>query len=47
MSTTTTPEVLFDVVADMHSPALYQPVDTARGVERLADIGPPKITTPA
>ena len=32
--------VLFDVVADMHAPELYQPVETGFGVERLEDIGP-------
>lgn len=46
MSTATTnPEpVLFDLVADMHAPELYQPIDTARGVDRLEDIGPEEIS---
>lgn len=43
MSTTPTPEVLFDVVADMHAPELYQPQATAEGVDRLEDIGPEQI----
>ena len=44
MSTTPTPEVLFDVVADMHAPELYQPQATAEGVDRLEDIGPEQIS---
>lgn len=43
MSTTATPEVLFDVVADMHAPELYQPAAVADGVERLDDIGPEQV----
>ncbi|MDB6170125.1 MAG: hypothetical protein JWM88_2989 [Verrucomicrobia bacterium] len=43
MSTSPTPEVLFDVVADMHAPELYQPRGVADGVERLSDIGPEQI----
>ena len=40
MSTPTSPEVLFDVVAEMHAPELYQPASIADGVEHLSDIGP-------
>ena len=43
MSTTATPEVLFDVVADMHAPELYQPKGVAEGVEHFSDIGPEQI----
>ena len=43
MSTPATPEVLFDVVADMHAPELYQPKGVANGVENLSDIGPEQI----
>ena len=43
MSTTPTPEVLFDVVADMHAPELYQPKATGEGVEHLEDLGPEQI----
>ena len=44
MSTPSTTEpVLFDVVADMHAPDLYQPIATAHSVERLTDIGPAEI----
>jgi phytanoyl-CoA hydroxylase len=43
MSSTPTPEVLFDVVADMHAPELYQPKAIAHGVERLTDIGPEQV----
>jgi len=43
MSKPTSPEVLFDVVAEMHSPELYQPAAIAEGVERLAHIGPEQI----
>ncbi len=44
MSTPPTPEpVLFDVVADLHPPELYQPAAVADGVEHLADIGPAQV----
>ncbi len=43
MSTTPTPEVLFDVVADMHAPELYEPKATGEGVEHLDDLGPEQI----
>ncbi|MEO6876686.1 MAG: phytanoyl-CoA dioxygenase family protein [Opitutaceae bacterium] len=43
MSTTAAPEVLFDVVADMHVPELYQPTAVADGVEHFSDIGPEQI----
>ena len=44
MSTPATPEpVLFDVVADMHAPELYQPQALAEGVEHFADIGPAQL----
>ncbi len=43
MSTSPTPEVLFDVVADMHAPELYQPQAVAEGVEHFEDIGPAQI----
>ncbi len=43
MSTPATPEVLFDVVADMHAPELYQPKAIAEGVEHFEDIGPEQI----
>lgn len=43
MSTPASPEVQFDVVADMHAPELYQPAAIADGVEHLADIGPEQI----
>ena len=38
-----TPEVLFDVVTDMHAPELYQPKAVAEGVERFEDIGPEQV----
>jgi phytanoyl-CoA hydroxylase len=41
--TTPEPEVLFDVVADMHAPELYQPQTLAEGVEHFEDIGPEQI----
>lgn len=41
MSTQAAP--LFDVVADMHAPELYQPMATGHGVEHLSDIGPEEI----
>jgi phytanoyl-CoA hydroxylase len=43
MSTPSSPEVLFDVVADMHAPELYQPKGIAEGVEHLSDIGPEQV----
>ncbi len=43
MSTSPHPEVLFDVVADMHAPELYQPQSIAEGVEHFEDIGPAQI----
>ncbi len=43
MSTPSSPPVLFDVVADMHAPELYQPAAVAEGVARLEDIGPEQI----
>lgn len=43
MSTPAAPEVLFDVVADMHAPELYQPVSLAEGVDHLEDIGPEQV----
>jgi len=43
MSTSKSPEVLFDVVADMHAPELYQPTAIAEGVEHLSDIGPEQV----
>jgi len=43
MSTSPAPEVLFDYVADMHAPELYQPQSIAEGVEHFEDIGPAQI----
>ncbi len=36
-------EVKFDLVAELHDPALYQPIETGLGVEHLEDIGPAEI----
>ncbi|MBS0632101.1 MAG: phytanoyl-CoA dioxygenase family protein [Verrucomicrobia bacterium] len=41
MSTQAAP--LFDVVADMHAPELYQPEAIGQGVEHFSDIGPKEI----
>jgi phytanoyl-CoA hydroxylase len=39
----TTVDTNFDPGSDMHAPELYQPANTAFGVETLADIGPAEI----